>query len=251
MYKRQEHPRALIDKLQYGPFANDPLLGASRYELSWQNTTTRRGVYSFCMCPGGYVVSSSTDHNGLVTNGMSYSRRNGLHSNSALIVSVRAGEDFDKNNPLSGFEFQKKIERAASELSKAQASGKELPCMTVGEFLSGKIVSSEIRRNSSLSGAFKTDWRSLFPAFVNEHLREGLLAFDKNFPGFCAHDALLFAPETRTSSPVTISRNPDTSESVSHKGLFPCGEGSGYAGGITSSAVDGVKAALSVLGVIE
>ena len=238
---RIEHPRVVIDELQHGQFYTSEILGAARYRLSYHNEESAKGTYSFCMCPGGYVLSSGTEANGIVVNGMSNYARNSRWSNSALVVTVHKDKDFDKNNVLAGMDFQHEIEQKAYEASKAQADGKQLPAMTVKEFLSHQLNDQPFAKTSSPSGVFKTNIRQLFPEFVNQHLEMGLKEFNKKLKGFAFDDALLIAPETRTSSPVTILRDRKTLESTSHSGLYPCGEGAGYAGGITSAAVDGIK----------
>lgn len=244
---RVEHSRRYIDALQHGHFCESPELGSARYRLSWHNKLSDHGVYSFCMCPGGYVLSSGTEKEGIVVNGMSNYARNSHWSNSALVVSVKSGKDFRQDNLLAGLDFQHEIERRAFALSKKHATGRELPAMTIKEFMEGKLDSRPLPKTSSPSGIFKTDIRQIFPAFINEHLKRGLAQFDRDLPGFLHPDALLIAPETRTSAPLTILRDKKTLVSLSHRGLYPCGEGAGHAGGITSAAVDGVKCALGIL----
>jgi uncharacterized FAD-dependent dehydrogenase len=244
---RIEHPRKYIDKIQHGCWFDSTVLGAARYRLSYHDHRTDHGVYSFCMCPGGYVLSSGTDAEGLVVNGMSNYSRNSPWSNSAIVVSVKAETDVEDKSIMGGLNFQRCIEQKAYNLSREHASGRELPAMTVGEFISGKLNSSPLPMTSSPSKVFKANIRELFPDFVNEHLVKGLKHFNINIPGFVTNDAVLIAPETRTSAPITIVRNKETFVSTSHKGLFPCGEGAGYAGGITSAAVDGVRVAESII----
>ncbi|MBD66595.1 MAG: hypothetical protein CME62_15390 [Halobacteriovoraceae bacterium] len=244
---RIEHPRMEIDKLQYGTFADSGELGAARYRLSYHDETTEKGTYSFCMCPGGYVLSSGTDVDGIVVNGMSNYARNSRWSNSALVVSVTAGKDFNPEHILEGLEFQNKIEKKAFDLSKKQADGRMLPAMTVEEFLNNKLNKNELPKTSSPSGIFKTDISQIFPEFINSHLKVALKEFDKKIPGFASSEAVLIAPETRTSAPITILRDKLSFESPSHKGLYPGGEGAGYAGGITSAAVDGIKIVEAIL----
>lgn len=244
---RVEHPREVIDKMQHGDFFESPLLGAARYRLSYFDKVTTKGTYSFCMCPGGYVLSSGTDTDGIVVNGMSNYARNSRWSNSALVVTVKAGVDFDDKDILAGLEFQNKIERNAYNLSKKHATGRELPCMTVGEFLSGKLNNKELPKSSTPSSLFKADLKEIFPPFIINHLKNALKEFDHQMKGFSDESALLIAPETRTSAPVTILRDRESYVSTSHDGLYPSGEGAGYAGGITSAAVDGIKVAMSIL----
>lgn len=246
---RIEHRREIIDQLQYGAFAKDPLLGAARYRLSYHDDESQRGTYSFCMCPGGYVLSSSTDSQGIVTNGMSNSSCNSPWSNAALVVSVKSEIDCDilQHGPLAGLKFIQAIERNAFEQSLEMASGKEMPAISVAEFLQDKINWQDpLPATSSPSQVFKTDLKNILPPFVVEHLRHALQKFNRFIPGF-AQSGVIIAPETRTSAPVTVMRDEQTLESISHAQLYPCGEGAGFAGGITSAAVDGVKVADAIV----
>lgn len=244
---RIEHSRRYIDELQHGKFREAPDMGSARYRLSWHDKWTDHGVYSFCMCPGGYVLSSGTEKEGIVVNGMSNYARNSPWSNSALVVSVKTETDLEDKDLMAGLRFQHDIEKKAFDLSKEKATGRELPAMTVKEFMDGKLNDKPLPVTSSPSGIFKADIRKIFPEFVIQHLKKGLEHFNRDIPGFVAEEALLIAPETRTSAPLTILRDKMTLVSVSHEGLYPCGEGAGYAGGITSAGVDGVKCALSIL----
>lgn len=244
---RVEHPRKYIDHLQHGKFCEAPEMGSARYRLSWHDKWSDHGVYSFCMCPGGYVLSSGTEKEGIVVNGMSNFARNSPWSNAALVVSVKSETDLKDKDLMAGLRFQHEVEQKAFALSKKYASGRELPAMTIKEFMSGKLNDSPLPKTSSPSGIFKADIRQIFPQFIIDHLKKGLEEFNKDLPGFVYEDGLLIAPETRTSAPLTILRDKETMVSVSHKGLYPCGEGAGYAGGITSAAVDGVKCANSIL----
>lgn len=244
---RVEHPRRYIDSLQHGSFCEAPEMGSARYRLSWHDKWSDRGVYSFCMCPGGYVLSSGTEKDGIVVNGMSNYARNSPWSNAALVVSVKAERDLADKSLMAGLNFQHEIEQKAYALSKQYATGRELPAMTIREFIEGKLNDRPLPTSSSPSGIFKADIRQIFPDFVVQHLKNGLKEFDRDLPGFIYEQGLLIAPETRTSAPLTILRDKTTLLSASHQGLYPCGEGAGYAGGITSAAVDGVKCALSIL----
>ena len=244
---RVEHPRRYIDQLQHGKFCEAPEMGSARYRLSWHDKWTDHGVYSFCMCPGGYVLSSGTEKEGIVVNGMSNYARNSPWSNAALVVSVKSESDLKEKDLLAGLRFQHEIEQKAFALSKKFATGRELPAMTIKEFMTGKLTDQPLPKSSSPSNIFKADIRQIFPQFIIDHLKKGLEEFNKDLPGFIYEDGLLIAPETRTSAPLTILRDKETLISQSHSGLYPCGEGAGYAGGITSAAVDGVKCALSVL----
>ncbi len=241
---RLEHPRSYIDKLQYGKFAGTPELGAARYNLKYFNKKTGRGVYSFCMCPGGYVVSSGTDRNGLVSNGMSNSGHNSPWSNSGIIVTVKNKTDLG-DDIFSGIDFCRKIEERSGYEAMRRGAKRELPACALKDFMRGKVALKNSLISSSPSGIFQADFADFFPDFILEHLREGLDHFNQLLKGVIDNNAILIAPETRTSSPLTVVRDPVTFES-NIKGLYPCGEGAGYAGGITSSAIDGVKVAESI-----
>lgn len=245
---RIEHPREWIDHIQYGKFSESNFLGAARYRLAWENPETKRGTWSFCMCPGGYVLSSGTEADGIVTNGMSNFSRNSKWSNSALVVSVEAGKDFESENPMDGFKFQEDIEKKAFEVSKKLATGREIPSMTLTEFLKDEIDGNlPLPKTSCPSGLIKANFKEIFPKFVTDHLRSALKQFDEKIPGFVTDKAVLMAPETRTSSPITIVRDKENFQAVENNLLYPCGEGAGYAGGITSAAVDGVKVADAII----
>ncbi len=244
---RIEHPRELIDQIQYGLYAGKEELGAARYRLSYEDPHSKKGTYSFCMCPGGYVLSSGTEANGIVVNGMSNYARNSRWSNSALVVSVNSGLDFSKENILAGVEFQQGVEKKAYEISRTHASGKELPFQTLKEFLDGKLSNDILPKTSTPSGIVRADLRQILPPFISDHLHRALLKFNHQLPGFVSDKAILIAPETRTSAPLTICRDKDSLESTSHRGLYPCGEGAGHAGGITSAAVDGIKIVMAIL----
>lgn len=252
---RVEHPRAYMDRMQYGQYCEQ--LGAARYRLSHHDKVADRGCFSFCMCPGGYVLSSSTESDGIVVNGMSNFHHNSHWSNSALVVGVKKGTDFATDTTLSltqqvkaGLKFQTEIEQRAFVSSKDKASGRELPAVRMSDFMDGK-VSSTLPKSSTPSGIFSADLSRILPTFVVESLYESLRSFDRKIKGFYTPEAILIAPETRTSSSVTIERDRDTLESVNISNLFPCGEGAGYAGGITSAAVDGVKVAESIIAKIS
>lgn len=243
---RVEHPRRFIDQLQYGAFAGADL-GAARYRLSYHDPTSERGTYSFCMCPGGYVLSSGTDSDGIVVNGMSNYARNSPWSNAALVVSVKAGHDFKTTQVLEGLEFQKQIEKKAYLYSAERASGKELPSQGLKDFLDGGTKERTLPKSSTPSGTVWSSLREILPEQVSGQIAFALQEFDYKMKGFVSDQALLMAPETRTSAPVTITRDLEGLFSSNHVGLYPCGEGAGHAGGITSAAVDGVKVAMSIL----
>lgn len=247
---RVEHPSALINQLQHGSFCDRPALGTARYRLSSHNKATDRGAYSFCMCPGGIVLSSGTDSDGIVTNGMSNYNQDYPWSNAAIIVSVKAGRDFSLNSTdsvMDGFNFQRKIETAAFLHSKEMADGKALPAQSLIHFVENRKLKGNLPKASTPSGIFDCSFDKIFPQFVQDELRQAFTQYEKLLPGFMSPEAIVMAPETRTSSPVTIVRDRNTFVSTSTKGLYPCGEGSGHAGGITSAAVDGVNVAISIL----
>lgn len=244
---RIEHPREYIDFIQHGKFSQHEILKSARYRLSYHNEKTDKGTYSFCMCPGGYVLSSGTEKDGIVVNGMSNFSRNSPWSNSALVVSVKAGVDFDSKDLFAGLKFQEEIEKKAYEESAKHATGRELPAMRVSEFLEGRLSGVELPKTSAPSSLVHVNLHQIFPKFIIDHLKTALREFDRSLKGYLFKDALLIAPETRTSSPLTIARDKESLESVSHKGLYPCGEGAGYAGGITSAAVDGIKVCESII----
>lgn len=238
---RIEHHQKDIDSQQFGCFANSPLLGASEYKLN-AHLPSGRGVYTFCMCPGGHVVASASEKNTVVTNGMSYSARSGENANSALLVSVTPN-DFN-GEVLAAIEFQRKLERKAFELG---GSNYFAPVQLVGDFLvnKGSKQLGDIMPTYT-PGVTSTDLRECLDDFIIDSIKDGLQVMNKKLSGFIRHDAVLSAVESRSSSPVTIKRNPLTFES-NIKGLYPCGEGAGYAGGITSSAVDGIKCAEALM----
>lgn len=237
---RVEHPQRVIDRIQYGPSAGHPRLPPAEYKLTYRSSKGR-AVYSFCMCPGGVVIAASSENRGLVTNGMSLFRRNSPFANSALVVSVGV-EDFGGNGPLAGMEFQGRWEERAYRLG---GGNFRAPAQGVPDFLQIRDPSS-IRETSLMRGIAPARLDECLPAFVVESLREGLPYFNRRMPGFSSSEAMLIGIETRTSSPLRILRKKDY-QSQSVRGLYPIGEGSGYAGGIISSALDGMKAAEAVL----
>ncbi len=239
---RIEHPQSLIDSCRLGPNAGNPLLGAADYKLV-HHCKNGRTVYSFCMCPGGTVVAAASEPEGLVTNGMSQYSRSERNANAAIVVDVNPN-DFGSTDPLAGIAFQRELEHKAFILG---GSNYNAPCQRVGDFLKGmasKALGSVIPSYSP--GVTPCNLESALPPFAIEALREAIPAFEKNIPGFSMADAVLTGTETRTSSPVRIVRDWQTFESVSIKGLYPAGEGAGYAGGILSSGVDGIEAAQAI-----
>ncbi len=240
---RAEHPQEFINKAQYGNFYNEKSLGAAEYKL-WAHLKNGRGVYSFCMCPGGVVVASSSEEGGVVTNGMSYRARDGKNANAALLCDVRP-EDFKTDDVLGGVYFQREWERKAFELG---GGDYKAPCARMEDFLKGRET-KEFGKvcPTYLPGVRGADLRECLPEFVYESLREGIFEFNKKIKGYNMADAVLTGVETRSSSPVRILRG-ETLESITIKGLYPCGEGAGYAGGIMSAAADGIKIAEAIIG---
>lgn len=234
---RIEHLQESLNLSQYGEnySKNLPPL---EYKLA-AHLENGRGVYTFCMCPGGVVVNSSSEKDTYVTNGMSYLARDKANANSALLVGVNE-KDFG-SHPLDGVAFQRQIEQAAFKAT----DGTGLPYITVGEFLNGKTPNSLAVSPTVLPSAVKCDFTNVLPDFVTKSIKSALPLFEKKIKGFSSDDAILTAPETRSSSPVRILRNELFETNV--KGIYPCGEGAGYAGGITSSAVDGIKTAEAVI----
>ena len=229
---RVEHPREMIDKWQYGEFAK--YLPSANYKLTFQ-TKSGRGVYSFCMCPGGFVVNASSEEGRVVVNGMSNYKRDEKNSNSAIVVSVTP-EDFGQDL-FSGMEFQRKLEEAAYQ----EGSG-FIPVQQYIDFCKNQVSENfgEVHPNTKGATSFG-NLRNVLPNFVADSILEAMPEFDKKIHGFARGDALLLGVETRTSSPVVIVRDENFVSSI--QGLYPCGEGAGYAGGITTAAIDGVKVA--------
>lgn len=237
---RMEHPRRLIDRMQYGS-AEHPLLPAANYKVTAQ-TSSGRGVYSFCMCPGGYVVNASSEPGHLTVNGMSYSGRDGSNSNSAMIVTVTP-EDYEDDSPLAGIAFQRKLEERAYQIGKGT-----VPVEIYGDYrraVTGRDADvSAIRQDypdfaPAIKGAYRiADVHDILPQELNEALIEGIDLIGQTMSGFADSGAYLSGIESRTSSPVRITRDETGQSAV--RGLYPCGEGAGYAGGITSAAMDGM-----------
>lgn len=230
---RIEHPREDIDRMQYGKYAGNKNLGAATYSLTYNNKEEERGIFSFCMCPGGVIVNAASEKGGTLVNGMSYSDRNGRFSNSALVVGIKENEFGDEL--FSGMKFQEELERKTFELVKNYGALYQ----SVPDFLEGKLTEKEIETSYEMK---KTpyDLNKLFPEVITRNMKMALNYWGKRYEGFVSERANLIAPETRTSAPVKITRN-EIGESVNIKGLYPVGEGAGYAGGIVSAAVDGLK----------
>ena len=237
---RIEHPQSLIDKARLGPHAGNELIGAADYKLV-HHAKNGRSVYSFCMCPGGTVVAATSEPNRVVTNGMSQYSRNERNANAGIVVGITP-EDYP-GGPLAGIEFQRAIESKAYELGGCTY---EAPGQLVGDFLEGK-PSTQFGSvlPSYKPGVHLTDLAQSLPAYAIEAIREAIPAFEKQIKGFSMKDAVLTGVETRTSSPLRITRGPNY-QSLNIKGLYPAGEGAGYAGGILSAGVDGIKVAEAV-----
>ncbi|MCI5167255.1 MAG: dehydrogenase [Candidatus Electrothrix sp. GM3_4] len=234
---RIEHPVETINLMRYGvKYQNFNSLGAATYSLNYTNRKIKRGVYTFCMCPGGEVVNASSEQGLLVLNGMSYSRRSSPFSNAALVISCHT-DDYKSTSPLAGIKFQKDIERKAFNEG---GENWEVPAQNLMNFL-GEKSSTGLYENSYKMGAVPADMNDIFPGFVIEQLLAAFNKWKEEVPLFVSNQAILLGAETRTSSPVRIKRN-DKFESVNIKNLYPIGEGSGYTGGITSSAADAIKA---------
>ncbi|MBU0665300.1 MAG: dehydrogenase [Proteobacteria bacterium] len=234
---RIEHPAATINRMRYGDKYKDfPGLGAATYSLNYTNRKIKRGTYTFCMCPGGEVVNASSEQGLLVLNGMSYSRRSLPYSNAALVVSCHA-DDYQSTSPLAGIEFQKDIERKAFN---AGGGRWEVPAQNLLHFL-GEKGSVGLHENSYKMGAVPAEMKEILPGFVVSELVAAFHQWKAEVPLFVSNQAILLGAETRTSSPVRIQRN-ERYESVNTENLFPIGEGSGYTGGITSSAADAIRA---------
>jgi uncharacterized FAD-dependent dehydrogenase len=237
---RIEHPQSMIDKARLGPHAGNPIIGAADYKLV-HHAKNGRAVYSFCMCPGGTVVAATSEENRVVTNGMSQYSRNERNANAGIVVNVDP-EDYGggPDNPLAGIDFQRKLESHAFELG---GRNYEAPGQLVGDFITGTPSTAFGTVIPSYQpGVHLTDLATALPDFAIQAMREAIPAFEKQIPGFSMHDAVLTGVETRTSSPLRITRGKDY-QSLNVKGLYPAGEGAGYAGGILSAGVDGIKVA--------
>jgi hypothetical protein len=235
---RIEHPQGLIDRARFGPSAGHPILGAADYKLV-HHASNGRSVYSFCMCPGGTVVAATSEDGRVVTNGMSQYSRNERNANAGIVVGVTP-EDYP-GHPLAGIAFQQQWESRAYELG-----GKtyDAPVQLVGDFVAGRASTALGSVEPSYKPGVKlTDLATALPDYAVVAMREALPEFDKIIPGFFMEDAVLTAVETRTSSPIRIKRRDDDLQSLNVRGLFPAGEGAGYAGGIMSAGIDGIRVA--------
>lgn len=230
---RIEHPQDLIDKIQYSGRLNDDFLPPASYSLVTQ--VNDRGVYSFCMCPGGIIAPCATNEGEVVTNGWSPSKRNNPYSNSGIVVSV-SPDDFKDKSPLACLNFQKEVEQKCWDVA---GKDQKVPAQRLIDFLEGK-VSKDFPQTSYQPGLKSVDLNTVLPSFIAESLKQAFHDFGKKLHGYVTNDAVLHAPESRTSSPVQIPRGEDL-QHPQVKGLFPCAEGAGYAGGIISAAIDGMK----------
>ncbi len=239
---RIEHPQSVIDTARFGPNAGNKILGAADYKLV-HHATNGRSVYSFCMCPGGTVVAAASEEGGVVTNGMSQYSRRERNANSAIVVGITPEQDYPEH-PLAGIDLQRDLEKLAFELG---GRTYDAPAQLVGDFLAGQ-PSDDVRSAtpSYTPGIKMTDLSKLLPDFAVEAIREAIPAFQNKIDGFSMDDALMTGVETRTSSPIRIKRDRETLQSLNTKGLFPAGEGAGYAGGIFSAGMDGIKVAEAV-----
>ena len=249
---RAEHPQALINKLMYFK-GRDIDISGSRYtetisyvgnaSYSLVTQVDGRGVYSFCMCPGGHIVPAGSEAGSCVVNGMSASHRNSPFANSGMVVQINP-EDIEGADPLRGLEFQETLERLAFEHGGPQA---QAPAQRMRDFVEGK-ASKDLPACSYLPGLVASRLDQWLPAHIGPRLQQGFRDFDRKYPGFLTNEAVIVGVESRSSSAVRIPRDPETLQSVSTPLLYPCGEGAGYAGGITSSALDGINAALKIAG---
>jgi hypothetical protein len=242
---RIEHPQPLIDRIQYGKHAGHPKLPAAAYRLAF-TPDDKRGAFSFCMCPGGWIVPAATEPDGVVVNGMSLSRRDSPYANSGLVVSIELA-DLRSSDPLAGVELQRKLERAAA---RAGAGSLRAPATRATDFVRGH-ASSTLPATSYQPGLAAVDIAEVLDSIgvpLAQRLREALPMFDRQMRGYLTEEAVLVGVESRTSSPVRVPRDGQRLESPDVAGLHPCGEGAGYAGGIVSAALDGMRVARAITG---
>jgi hypothetical protein len=236
---RIEHPQSLIDRCRFGPQAGHPMLGAADYKLV-HHCKNGRSVYSFCMCPGGTVVAAASEPGRVVTNGMSQYSRNERNANAAIVVGITPEVDYP-GDALAGIALQRHWEERAFQLG---GGNYDAPAQLVGDFLAKRPSHAfGTVQPSYTPGVRLVDLDSTLPAYATAAIREALPAFDRQIRGFAMHDALLTGVETRTSSPLRIKRNDADLQSLNTRGLYPAGEGAGYAGGILSAAIDGIRVA--------
>ena len=246
---RVEHSQAAINKIQYRQFSEHPKLGAANYKLADHDNATGIGVYSFCMCPGGYVLSSGTSADGIVVNGMSNYKRNSPFANAAIVVSIDHEKNFG-SDVFGGMKMRRDLETRAYNSVLAAGGSRELPTQNLMDFLQGPSSSKGSRAllpSSSPSGAINIRLDQLLPKDMTSRLRVGFQNFQSSMKGFITEEAQVYGVESRTSCPVRVTRDNDTLQSISHRGLYPAGEGAGYAGGITSAACDGIRIAEKII----
>ena len=244
---RAEHPQELIDQIQYSCDYRGQFLPPAPYSIVKQ--VNGRGMYSFCMCPGGVIAPCATSPGEVVTNGWSPSKRDQPTANSGIVVELKLEDfkPFEKFGPLAGMEFQKSIEQKAWHLA---GETQKAPAQRMIDFTQNK-VSQSIPKTSYVPGTTSIEMGQVFPGFITQIMREGFIEFGKSMRGYLTNEAILHAPESRTSSPVRIPRDPISLEHVQIKGLYPCAEGAGYAGGIISAAIDGEKCAIKIAEILN
>lgn len=240
---RIEHPQAIIDEIQYHRKERGEFLPAASYSLTCQ--VKERGVFSFCMCPGGIIIPASTAPGELVLNGMSVSRRDSKWANSGFVATVSEKDwvKYSKEGVFAGLEYQKSVEKAAFA---AGGGTQKAPAQRITDFVDRRI-SKDLPKSSYIPGTISAPLHEILPGIISGSLREALLIFSKKMKGYYSREAQILAAETRTSSPLRIPRDRETFQHVEITGLFPCGEGAGYAGGIVSAAIDGENAASAVM----
>jgi uncharacterized FAD-dependent dehydrogenase len=234
---RVEHPQNLIDKIQYHGADENPYLPPASYSLVEQ--IDGMGVYSFCMCPGGIIAPCATSQEEVVTNGWSPSKRNNPYANSGIVVSLEPKDlpNYSSDDPFVCLDFQKKVERDCWEVA---GKTQQVPAQRMIDFMEGK-KSKDFPKTSYQPGIVSVDLNTVLPPMISKRLRKAFSVYGKKMKGYYTNEAVLHAPESRTSSPISIPRNSETLEHVHVKGLYPCGEGAGYAGGIISAAIDGIN----------
>ncbi len=240
---RIEHPQSLINEIQYREKNSHEKLGAANYRLARHDRQADLGVYSFCMCPGGYVLSSGTETESVVVNGMSNYSRDSAFANSAIVVTVDYAKSFGTEDIWAGLKFRQHLEKSAYEMVRS----KEIPAQRLVDFMADKT--GPVLPTSSPSHVKAAPLHELMPQVLTEHFKKGIEDFGRKMNGFISPEAQLHAVESRTSCPIRVTRDRETLQSLSHLGLYPCGEGAGYAGGITSAACDGIRIVDVILGV--
>lgn len=242
---RIEHRQKEINEIQYRQFANHPKLGSANYKLAHHDDATGIGVYSFCMCPGGYVLSSGTSADGIVCNGMSNFNRNSPYANAAIVVSINHETVFSEDR-MGGMKLRRELEQRAFSAVQNAGGTKEMPVQNLMSFMK-KSENGKVTETSSPSGIKNVRLDQILPGFMYSKINEGIEKFNLSMKGFISERASLYGVESRTSCPLRVTRDDTSLESVSHSGLYPCGEGAGYAGGITSSACDGIRCADKII----